>query len=78
MKCLLGSGDPTLDLGARGVRFLTIKEPTMCLLSDPLRGAEREAWLNAPLDIALGVQRRCPTDLLRVVATGERKDGLAA
>lgn len=39
---------------------------------------EREAWLNAPLDIALGVQKPCPPDMLRVVATGERKDGLAA
>ena len=41
-------------------------------------GDEREAWLNAPLDIALGVQKPCLPDMLRVVATGERKDGLAA
>lgn len=39
---------------------------------------EREAWLNAPLDIALGVQKPCPNDMLRVVAQGARKDGLAA
>ena len=39
---------------------------------------EREAWLNAPVEIALGVQKPCPNDLLRVVATGVRKDELAA
>jgi putative SOS response-associated peptidase YedK len=39
---------------------------------------EREAWLNAPLDIALGMQRPCPTDMLRAVAKGERKDAVAS
>jgi putative SOS response-associated peptidase YedK len=39
---------------------------------------EREAWLAAPLEIALGVQKPAPDDLLRVVATGEREDAAAA
>jgi hypothetical protein len=32
----------------------------------------------APVGIALGMQKPCPKELLRVVATGEREDGLAA
>ena len=39
---------------------------------------EREAWLNAPVEIALGLQKPCPNDMLRAVATGVREDELAA
>jgi hypothetical protein len=35
--------------------------------------AEREAWLTAPVEEALKLQRSLPNEALRVVATGESK-----
>jgi putative SOS response-associated peptidase YedK len=40
--------------------------------------AEIERWMTAPAPEALELQRPLPDDILRVVAQGERKDGLAA
>jgi putative SOS response-associated peptidase YedK len=40
--------------------------------------AEIEWWMTAPAPEALELQRPLPDDILRVVAQGERKDGLAA
>ncbi len=41
-----------------------------------LRTAEEiDAWLTAPTDEALGLQRPLPDGALRIVAKGPRKDG---
>jgi putative SOS response-associated peptidase YedK len=40
--------------------------------------AEREAWLTAPVEEALKLQRSLPNEALRVVATGEKEDEIAA
>lgn len=40
--------------------------------------AEREIWLTAPVEDALKLQRPLPTDALRIVARGEKKDGVEA
>ena len=40
--------------------------------------AEIERWITALAPEALELQRPLPDDILRVVAQGERKDGLAA
>jgi putative SOS response-associated peptidase YedK len=39
---------------------------------------EREAWLTAPVEEALKLQRSLPNEALRVVATGEKEDKIAA
>ena len=39
---------------------------------------EREAWLTAPVEEALKLQRSLPNEALRVVATGEKEDQIAA
>lgn len=39
---------------------------------------ECETWLQAPVEIALELQRPLPDDALQIVARGERKDGEAA
>jgi putative SOS response-associated peptidase YedK len=40
--------------------------------------AEREAWLTAPVEEALKLQRSLPNEALRVAATGEKEDEIAA
>jgi putative SOS response-associated peptidase YedK len=49
------------------VRPIHSKAMPVILMTDDAR----EAWLNAPLDIALGMQRPCPKDTLRIVARNE-------
>jgi len=39
---------------------------------------EREIWLTAPVDEALKLQRPFPKDALKIVARGEKQDGVAA
>jgi putative SOS response-associated peptidase YedK len=36
-----------------------------------------EAWLNAPVDEALTLQRPLPNDALKIVASGEKEDKAA-
>jgi hypothetical protein len=38
---------------------------------------ECEAWMNAPVDEALTLQRPLPNDALKIVASGEKEDGAA-
>jgi putative SOS response-associated peptidase YedK len=38
--------------------------------------AEREAWMTAPPQEALGLQRPLPDGALRIVARGEKEDGV--
>jgi putative SOS response-associated peptidase YedK len=45
------------------------------MLTDP---AEWDAWLNAPIDEALRLQRPLAPERLSIVASGEREDGGAA
>ena len=40
--------------------------------------ADREAWLTAAVEEALKLQRSLPNEALRVVATGEKEDRIAA
>jgi len=40
-----------------------------------LTGAVFDAWLTAPIEEALAMQRPAPEELLRVVARGEKSDG---
>ena len=37
-----------------------------------------ETWLTAPAEEALALQRRAPDELLQIVATGAKSDGMAA
>ena len=39
---------------------------------------EIEAWMSAPTQEALRLQRPLPDDVLRIVARGERSDDIAA
>jgi putative SOS response-associated peptidase YedK len=39
---------------------------------------ERETWLTAPPEEALLLQRPAPEGLLRIVATGDKEDNIAA
>jgi putative SOS response-associated peptidase YedK len=39
---------------------------------------EREAWLTAPVEEALKLPRPLPNEALRVVASGEKEDEIAA
>jgi putative SOS response-associated peptidase YedK len=39
---------------------------------------EREIWLTPPVEEALELQRPLPKDKLRIIARGEKKDGIAA
>jgi putative SOS response-associated peptidase YedK len=41
-------------------------------------GDEVDAWLTLPPEEALKMQRPLPDGSLRIVASGEKKDGLAA
>ena len=40
--------------------------------------AEIERWMTAPAAEALDLQRPLPDDVLRIVASGDRKDGAEA
>jgi hypothetical protein len=40
--------------------------------------AEREDWLTGSVEKALKLQRSLPNEALRVVATGEKTDEIAA
>jgi putative SOS response-associated peptidase YedK len=37
---------------------------------------EWEAWLTGPVEVALALQRPLPGGQMRIVASGQRKDGL--
>jgi putative SOS response-associated peptidase YedK len=39
---------------------------------------EREAWMTAPAELALRLQRSLPDGALRIVARGEKEDRAAA
>jgi len=39
---------------------------------------EIDTWMNVPVEDALRLQRPLPDNALRIVATGEKEDGLAA
>jgi putative SOS response-associated peptidase YedK len=41
-----------------------------------LNERDRETWLTGPLDAALALQRPAPDDALRIIATGQKQDGL--
>ena len=41
-----------------------------------LNEQDRDTWLTGPLDAALTLQRQALNDALRVVATGQKQDGL--
>jgi putative SOS response-associated peptidase YedK len=45
------------------------------MLTEP---EEWEAWLAGPVEVALALQRPLPADQMEIVATGQRKDMIAA